>query len=109
VAGSKQVKVCAQHARAGMVDVVTKKCDDEGCSKKPSYDLAGSKKAEFFSQHARAGMVHVASYKPSREGCLNLDILKDDNRDEAKLCWQHPTAAHDLATVYDTGELSTGK
>ncbi|CAM9224280.1 unnamed protein product, partial [Sphacelaria rigidula] len=108
LAGGKNVKFCARYARAGMVDVVTKKCDHEGCSKKPSYDVAGSKTAKFCSQHARAGMVHVVRYKSSREGCLKLDILKDDNRDKAKLCRQHPTA-HEAATVYDTGELSTGE
>ncbi|CAM9522436.1 unnamed protein product [Sphacelaria rigidula] len=108
VAGSKKAEFCSQHARGGMVNVRFQTCCSEGCSKKPSYGVAGSKNARFSPQHARAGMVNVVSYKSSKEGRLKLEILENDNRDEAKLCRQRPTA-HEAATVYHTGELSTGE
>ncbi|CAM9813273.1 unnamed protein product [Sphacelaria rigidula] len=108
VAGSKKAEFCLKHARAGMVNVVNRTCGDEGCSKRPSYGVAGSKTREFCSKHARAGMVNVMSYNSSKEERLKLDILKNDNLDEAMSCRQHP-AAHEADTVCDMEELSTGE
>ena len=42
-----------------MVNVVSKECRHDGCSKQAPYGVAGSVKSEFFAGHARVGMVNV--------------------------------------------------
>eukprot|EP00752_Nemacystus_decipiens_P016879 g15111.t1 len=59
--GSKKAEFCAQHAKAGMLDVV---------HKRPSYGVEGSsKKAELCAQHAKAGMVDVVGKRCGHPGC----------------------------------------
>ncbi|CAM9394333.1 unnamed protein product, partial [Sphacelaria rigidula] len=61
VAGSRKAEFCIKHARAGMVDVTSKRCGKEGCSTRPSFGAASSTEAEFRVAHAPAGMVNVRS------------------------------------------------
>ena len=44
-----------------MVDVWSKTCASDECSRKPSYGVEGSRKAEYCVQHALKGMVNVYS------------------------------------------------
>ena len=53
MSGTKTTEYCAQHARGGMVDVWSRKCKTEGCSKKPSFGVAATKMVEHCAQHAR--------------------------------------------------------
>ncbi|CAN0096373.1 unnamed protein product, partial [Sphacelaria rigidula] len=58
-----KAEVLSKHVSAKMVDVVSKKCGYEGCSRQPSYDLVESKNAEFCLKHAGPGMASVTSKK----------------------------------------------
>ncbi|CAM9891520.1 unnamed protein product, partial [Sphacelaria rigidula] len=51
-----------------MVDVVNKRCGQEGCFNKPSYGAKGSRRADFCAQHAVAGMVNVVKKRRGQEG-----------------------------------------
>lgn len=70
VAGSRKREFCTQHAMAGMMNVASKKCGNEGCIKRPSQGVTGSEKREFCAQHAKAGMVNVVNQKFGKEGCM---------------------------------------
>ncbi|CAN0344470.1 unnamed protein product, partial [Ectocarpus sp. 12 AP-2014] len=61
VQGTRTAEYCATHAKDGMLNVISKRCDHPGCSKHPSYGRKGSKKAEFCVAHASKDMVDVCS------------------------------------------------
>lgn len=52
-----------------MVNVISKKCVQPGCSKIPSYGIEGTHKAELCVQHTREGMVDVKNRKCAHPGC----------------------------------------
>lgn len=68
-AGTSKAKLCHEHAREGMVDVVSKRCGESGCSTQPNFGKAGTTKAEFCAAHATDRMVDVRNkrrvYQPS--------------------------------------------
>ena len=51
-----------------MVDVKSKRCRHEGCSKHPSFGIDGSKSPTFCAQHAAEGMVDVINKRCRHEG-----------------------------------------
>ncbi|CAN0308545.1 unnamed protein product, partial [Ectocarpus fasciculatus] len=57
--GSTKREFCSQHAKPGMINLVSKRCRHPGCIKQPSFGKDGSKKAEFCSQHAKSGMIDL--------------------------------------------------
>ncbi|CAM9721608.1 unnamed protein product [Ectocarpus fasciculatus] len=52
--GSKKRQFCAQHAKQGMVSLVSRRCGHPGCMKQSSFGKGGSQKREFCSLHAKA-------------------------------------------------------
>lgn len=80
---------CGQHAKAGMVDINTKRCAEEGCSKQPSFGLEGTRKREFCKQHAMDGMVDVKNRKCVHEGCSKLPLFGLEGTRRRDFCGQH--------------------
>lgn len=64
-----QVEFCSQHAQDGMVNLTSRKCGQEGCSKHPFYGNESTGKMEFCAQHASPGMTNLASRKCAYDGC----------------------------------------
>ncbi|CAM9293047.1 unnamed protein product [Sphacelaria rigidula] len=75
-----------------MVDVKSKKCGDEGCSKRPSFGVVGSKKAEFCSKHAMAGMVDVRVGKCGYGGCSKHPSFGVVGSNMTEVCFEHVRA-----------------
>ena len=48
-----------------MVNVVSKRCCQQGCYKVPSYGVDGSTKPEFCFDHKKGGMMNVVSKRLS--------------------------------------------
>lgn len=79
------MKYCRQHALHGMVNLGSRRCAQEGCSKVSSFGVAGTTAINYFGQHAVDGMVdvrsresaHGSSYEPA------LHILDDARIDRA--------------------------
>ena len=55
-AGEKRL-YCSKHKKDGMVDVYSRKCEEEGCQKQPSYNDPGNKHKRFCNAHKLDGMV----------------------------------------------------
>ena len=66
---TKTVDYCAQHVPDEMVDVKSRNCITEGCSKQPSLGVAGTETAEYCSQHAPDRIVDVKKRKYLTKGC----------------------------------------
>lgn len=94
VQGTKLGVFCAQHCRAGFVEVVKHaqdkrtesveeskapagpsskatitRCANEMCSKRPSYGVVGSTLAEYCARHAPSGMTNVLLRRCAVDGC----------------------------------------
>lgn len=90
----------------GIVHVYKKTCDNNGCSREPSYGIADSRKLDLCSQHAKSGMMDVRNTTCSIKGCsttLSYGILSSRKLD---LCPQHARAGmvnvHKICVVPDT-------
>lgn len=68
--GSGKRGFYAKHAKAGMIDVVTKRCRHERYSTVPSYGMAESGKRKFCAKHTRAGMINIKSKKYRHQTAL---------------------------------------
>ena len=53
----QQAQFCGKHAAPGMVDVISKKCNFEGCTKHPSFGVEGTRNREYCAKHAPEGMI----------------------------------------------------
>lgn len=95
------MEFCAQHARAGMVNIKGKKCCHDNCSRVPSYGVAGSGKSEFCAQHARAEMVDVKHKRCGTNGCARRIAYSVTRSGKGELCRQH---ASEAAAVSSTTE-----
>ena len=95
------MEYCAEHAPNGMINVKSRKCKTEGCSKWPSLGKAGSKTAEYCSQHAPDGMVNVKSLKCKTEGCSKGPSFRVAGSKTAEYCTQHaPDGMVNIETKY---------
>ncbi|CAM9903697.1 unnamed protein product [Sphacelaria rigidula] len=75
-----------------MVNVPSKRCGKEGCSKLPSFGAAGGRKAEFCATHAPAGMVNVSSSRCGEEGCSKQPSFGAAGGRKAEFCATHAPA-----------------
>ncbi|CAN0453276.1 unnamed protein product, partial [Ectocarpus fasciculatus] len=66
--GTKKAEFCSQHARPGMIDLVSKRCGHPGCIKHASHGNNGSKMREFCSQHAKPGMIDLVNKRCGHPG-----------------------------------------
>ncbi|CAM9254401.1 unnamed protein product [Pylaiella littoralis] len=89
VEGTRTAEFCATHAKEGMINVISKRCDNHGCSKHPSYGVAGSKKAEFCVAHALQGMVDVCSKRCGHPGCVKRSSYGMPGSKKPEFCIHH--------------------
>lgn len=61
VDGTNKRESCFEHKKDGMLNVKTRRCGQQGCTKRPSFGMEGSNKGEFCSEHKKDGMVDVAN------------------------------------------------
>lgn len=89
--GTKKAENCAEHAKHGMVNVVSKRCIYRGCTKHPSFGMAGTKRAELCSKHAKDGMVRVSSRRTCghEEGCTKQPSYGVAGTKRAEFCAVH--------------------
>jgi len=72
------------HKKAGMLNVIDKTCEHEGCRKRPTYGDAGSKRARFCATHKCVEMMNVAQRKREAEASAQAAALAatDQNVEE---------------------------
>ncbi|CAN0559749.1 unnamed protein product, partial [Laminaria digitata] len=64
--GGKRAVFCKQHALEGMVNVVSRHCSQDTCTKQPSFNTRGNKTAVYCREHAQGGMVDILSKRCSQ-------------------------------------------
>jgi hypothetical protein len=52
-------KFCKEHKEPGMVDVINKKCIEEGCPKTPVYNFQGQITRLYCKDHCKPGMINL--------------------------------------------------
>ena len=81
---------CKQHAQAGMVDVRSKPCSYDSCSRRPTYNVRGLKTPVYCKQHAEEGMVNVRRKETCRhDPCIRRPYFNAEGRKTAVYCKQH--------------------
>jgi EsV-1-7 cysteine-rich motif len=66
-------KYCCLHKLENMTDVKTRKCAENGCSLRPTFNMAGEKKAIYCSEHKKDEMTNVVNKRCKHNGCLSLN------------------------------------
>ena len=72
----------------GMINVVSKSCAHNSCTKRPSYGVAGSRKAEYCSQHASDGMIDVVRKRCAHNSCTKHSSYGVAGSRKAEYCSQ---------------------
>lgn len=68
--GRKKAEFCSKYTAEGIMNVINKKCGEEGYLKIPLFSGVGSRKAQVCAKHAAEGMVNAKIKKCSHEGYL---------------------------------------
>lgn len=102
VKGTRKQEYCVEHAKAGMVNLRSKRCAHPGCFKIPTYGMEGSKVRDFCAPHAKPGMVNINSSKCIHDGC-NIEASFGVGGDGRRLlCAKHFS---NRADYYPTASL----
>lgn len=56
--GTKKGGFCFRHAKDGTINIHSKRCEQHGCQKEPSYGVERRKRAVLCTHHAKDGMVN---------------------------------------------------
>ena len=59
---------CCQHKKDGMVDVKSKRCGQQGCTKLSTHGVDGCGRRQFCREHKKDGMVNVLK-RCGQQGC----------------------------------------
>jgi putative hemolysin len=84
-----KARFCSDHKEVGMVNVVSKTCDYEGCDIIPNYNTKGLKKARFCSDHKQVGMVDVMNKTCDYEGCDKQPCYNTKGLKKPRFCSLH--------------------
>jgi hypothetical protein len=77
------------HKTAGMVDVVSKRCEHKGCESQPAFDIKGGK-GRFCRKHKTAEMVNVKSKRCEHDECDSQPTF-DVQGGKGRFCKAHKT------------------
>lgn len=72
-----------------MVNVLSKSCLHESCTKKPSFNIAGSKAAVYCMQHALDGMMNIRSKRCSSDSCMKHPCYNVEGSKTPVYCKRH--------------------
>lgn len=67
--GGRKAEFCSKHAKASMINVITKRCHHLGCATQASFGVEGSRRRELCSRHAKNGMINVDARTCGHTGC----------------------------------------
>jgi len=80
---------CVKHKEIGMINVISKTCEHEGCKTQPIYNNEGELKARFCNEHKEIGMVDVKDKTCEHEGCKTQPIYNNEGELKARFCNEH--------------------
>ena len=72
-----------------MIDIISKQCQNEGCTKQPSYNYDGQIKPLYCNQHKLPNMIDIKSKKCKNKGCIKQPYYNYDGQTKPLYCNQH--------------------
>lgn len=82
---------CADHREPGMINVMQKNCEHEGCLKQPCYNLPNEHFGKFCATHKTPEMVNVRERPCEHEGCLKKPFFNVLSETKGRFCASHKT------------------
>jgi hypothetical protein len=80
---------CATHKEYGMIDVKSKKCEFEGCTKVPNFNLPDQKTGKYCKIHKEDDMIDIKNKQCEFEGCTKQPAFNLPDEKQAKYCSDH--------------------
>ena len=81
-------KFCKKHAKIGMIDVKHKKCEYNGCKKRPTYNFENDK-PKFCFLHKEEKMIDVSNKRCAYIDCKKQPTYNFENEIKPKFCFLH--------------------
>ena len=82
-------KYCNEHKKLGMIDVINKRCQENGCSTHPTYNFNGQKKGLYCNEHKKLGMIDVKHERCQESGCDKQPSYNFNGQKKAIYCNEH--------------------
>lgn len=90
--GEKKGKYCSTHKLEGMVNVINKMCEYQGCGgKRATFNIIGEK-PKFCGEHARDGMINLSAKKckgVNGKKCYTIPIYNYSTEKKGEYCVEH--------------------
>lgn len=80
---------CGEHKEIGMINVIQKNCDHDGCLKQPCYNLPNEHFGKFCASHKTPDMVNVRERPCEHEGCLKKPFYNSPSETRGRFCKDH--------------------
>jgi hypothetical protein len=87
-----------------MIDVVNRKCEHEGCSTQPSYNLPNEKKGRFCKKHAKEGMINVVENRKCQTHLCEIRVDNDKYKGYCLRCFIYMFPEEPITRNYKTKE-----
>jgi len=72
-----------------MIDVISKRCEHEGCTSQPVFNTEGATRGRFCKPHALPGMVDVKNKRCEHEGCTSQPVFNTEGATRGRFCKTH--------------------
>lgn len=86
--GTRQAQFCSSHREPGMINVLCRRCEVDGCRHQPSFGLPGGR-PQRCSLHKEAGMVNVSAPRCQSPGCDVVPSFGKRGGKKGILCGAH--------------------
>ncbi|MEW5304517.1 MAG: hypothetical protein WDW36_007126 [Sanguina aurantia] len=90
-----------RHKLPGMINTKTKRCEEPGCFKTPTFAVGGARTPRFCAAHKEAGMVNIFGVYCAHEGCSTHATFAHSRW--ARVWGLHVTDHRTIATVEPAG------
>jgi len=81
-------KYCATHKPDGMINVKDKRCANQGCAQRPSFNILGGKPL-YCGSHQIDGMINVMTKFCEHSGCLITPVFNLPDKRGGRFCATH--------------------
>jgi len=80
---------CVEHKEPGMINVIQKICEHEGCTKQPCYNLPTEHFGKFCATHKTKDMVNVRERRCEHDGCIKKPFYNLPSETKGRFCKNH--------------------
>lgn len=87
----KTGKFCSTHKELNMINVKDKRCIEEGCCQRPSFNILGGKPI-YCGTHKKEEMLNVMTKFCEHEGCLITPVYNTPDKKSGRFCATHKEA-----------------